>query len=178
MVSTWQGPPAMKSLFTRMFCCKSCPNIVKTNNFINFQSYFLQKVHQRNKTPWQAHTTYSRQTKETNLKYHLRHGQYLLSLAQIYQYWVLYWLIEKHFSTEILQIWFKICEQWFVFLYLGFLSNSPDKLIWTTKCKSPHTNSSINWALLRRSCASLKHTVKLRYEIVFLHLFCRGIKSW
>lgn len=44
MVSTWQGPPAMKSLFTRMFCCKSCPNIVKTNNFINFQSYFLQKV--------------------------------------------------------------------------------------------------------------------------------------
>uniref|UniRef100_A0A3Q2XJK1 Transcription initiation factor TFIID subunit 2 n=1 Tax=Hippocampus comes TaxID=109280 RepID=A0A3Q2XJK1_HIPCM len=44
MVSTWQGPPAMKSLFTRMFCCKSCPNIVKTNNFINFQSYFLQKT--------------------------------------------------------------------------------------------------------------------------------------
>lgn len=44
MMSTWQGPPAMKSLFTRMFCCKSCPNIVKTNNFINFQSYFLQKV--------------------------------------------------------------------------------------------------------------------------------------
>lgn len=34
----------MKSLFTRMFCCKSCPNIVKTNNFMNFQSYFLQKV--------------------------------------------------------------------------------------------------------------------------------------
>uniref|UniRef100_A0A673FT94 Transcription initiation factor TFIID subunit 2-like n=1 Tax=Sinocyclocheilus rhinocerous TaxID=307959 RepID=A0A673FT94_9TELE len=32
------------SLFTRMFCCKSCPNIVKTNNFINFQSYFLQKT--------------------------------------------------------------------------------------------------------------------------------------
>lgn len=48
MVSTWQGPPAMKSLFTRMFCCKSCPNIVKTNNFINFQSYFLQKVQQTN----------------------------------------------------------------------------------------------------------------------------------
>ncbi|MEQ2168161.1 hypothetical protein GOODEAATRI_011550 [Goodea atripinnis] len=44
MMSTWQGPPAMKSLFTRMFCCKSCPNIVRTNNFINFQSYFLQKV--------------------------------------------------------------------------------------------------------------------------------------
>ncbi|KAJ0065829.1 hypothetical protein NL108_000053, partial [Boleophthalmus pectinirostris] len=44
MMSTWQGPPAMKSLFTRMFCCKSCPNIVKTNNFINFQSYFLQKT--------------------------------------------------------------------------------------------------------------------------------------
>ncbi|PWA22538.1 hypothetical protein CCH79_00018170 [Gambusia affinis] len=44
MVSTWQGPPAMKSLFTRMFCCKSCPNIVRTNNFINFQSYFLQKT--------------------------------------------------------------------------------------------------------------------------------------
>uniref|UniRef100_A0A6I8SYC6 Transcription initiation factor TFIID subunit 2 n=1 Tax=Xenopus tropicalis TaxID=8364 RepID=A0A6I8SYC6_XENTR len=44
MVSTWTGPPAMKSLFTRMFCCKSCPNIVKTNNFLNFQSYFLQKT--------------------------------------------------------------------------------------------------------------------------------------
>jgi transcription initiation factor TFIID subunit 2 len=36
----------MKSLFTRMFCCKSCPNIVKTNTFISFQSYFLQKVFQ------------------------------------------------------------------------------------------------------------------------------------
>lgn len=44
MVSTWTGPPAMKSLFTRMFCCKTCPNIVKTNNFMSFQSYFLQKV--------------------------------------------------------------------------------------------------------------------------------------
>ncbi|KAJ1193875.1 hypothetical protein NDU88_003171 [Pleurodeles waltl] len=44
MVSTWTGPPAMKSLFTRMFCCKSCPNIVKTNNFMNFQSYFLEKT--------------------------------------------------------------------------------------------------------------------------------------
>uniref|UniRef100_A0A4W3IXC7 Transcription initiation factor TFIID subunit 2 n=1 Tax=Callorhinchus milii TaxID=7868 RepID=A0A4W3IXC7_CALMI len=44
MVSTWTGPPAMKSLFTRMFCCKSCTNIVKTNNFMNFQSYFLQKT--------------------------------------------------------------------------------------------------------------------------------------
>uniref|UniRef100_A0AAZ3RI54 Transcription initiation factor TFIID subunit 2 n=1 Tax=Oncorhynchus tshawytscha TaxID=74940 RepID=A0AAZ3RI54_ONCTS len=43
MMSTWTGPPAMKSLFTRMFCCKSCPNIVKTNTFISFQSYFLQK---------------------------------------------------------------------------------------------------------------------------------------
>lgn len=44
MVSTWTGPPAMKSLFTRMFCCKTCPNIVKTNNFMSFQSYFLQKT--------------------------------------------------------------------------------------------------------------------------------------
>uniref|UniRef100_A0A8K9WW65 Transcription initiation factor TFIID subunit 2 n=1 Tax=Oncorhynchus mykiss TaxID=8022 RepID=A0A8K9WW65_ONCMY len=44
MMSTWTGPPAMKSLFTRMFCCKSCPNIVKTNTFISFQSYFLQKT--------------------------------------------------------------------------------------------------------------------------------------
>ncbi|XP_054946999.1 transcription initiation factor TFIID subunit 2 isoform X9 [Physeter macrocephalus] len=44
MVSTWTGPPAMKSLFTRMFCCKTCPNIVKTNNFMSFQSYFLQKA--------------------------------------------------------------------------------------------------------------------------------------
>lgn len=34
----------MKSLFTRMFCCKTCPNIVKTNNFMSFQSYFLQKT--------------------------------------------------------------------------------------------------------------------------------------
>ncbi|XP_048220089.1 LOW QUALITY PROTEIN: transcription initiation factor TFIID subunit 2-like [Perognathus longimembris pacificus] len=44
MGSIWTGPPAMKSLFTRMFCCKTCPNIVKTNNFRNFQSYFLQKT--------------------------------------------------------------------------------------------------------------------------------------
>uniref|UniRef100_UPI00358F3A99 transcription initiation factor TFIID subunit 2 isoform X2 n=1 Tax=Myxine glutinosa TaxID=7769 RepID=UPI00358F3A99 len=43
MVNTWSGPPAMKSLFTRMFCCKSCANIIKTNNFSNFQGYFLQK---------------------------------------------------------------------------------------------------------------------------------------
>uniref|UniRef100_A0A8C2UU57 Transcription initiation factor TFIID subunit 2 n=1 Tax=Chinchilla lanigera TaxID=34839 RepID=A0A8C2UU57_CHILA len=44
MVSTWTGPPAMKSQFTRMFCCKTCPNMVKTNNFMNFQAYFLQKT--------------------------------------------------------------------------------------------------------------------------------------
>lgn len=44
MVSTWMGPPAVKSLFTIMLCCKTCPNIVKTNNFMNFQSYFLQKT--------------------------------------------------------------------------------------------------------------------------------------
>nr|XP_032810604.1 transcription initiation factor TFIID subunit 2 [Petromyzon marinus] len=44
MVNTWNGPPAMKSIFTRMFCCKTCPNIIKTNNFCNFQSYFLLKT--------------------------------------------------------------------------------------------------------------------------------------
>ncbi|KAL0598681.1 Transcription initiation factor TFIID subunit 2 [Plecturocebus cupreus] len=55
MVSTWTGPPAMKSLFTRMFCCKSCPNIVKTNNFMSFQSYFLQKMESRSVTQAGVH---------------------------------------------------------------------------------------------------------------------------
>lgn len=62
MVSTWQGPPAMKSLFTRMFCCKSCPNIVKTNNFINFQSYFLQKVRHTSKERLEINTSPSKES--------------------------------------------------------------------------------------------------------------------
>lgn len=74
MVSTWQGPPAMKSLFTRMFCCKSCPNIVKTNNFINFQSYFLQKVQK-------THHTLLRVTSVKYSYLHLHTGLQLHSLS-------------------------------------------------------------------------------------------------
>ena len=43
MLSSWTGPPAMYSLFTRFFCCDTSPPIVRMNNFSNFQQYFLQK---------------------------------------------------------------------------------------------------------------------------------------
>ncbi|XP_029828868.2 transcription initiation factor TFIID subunit 2 [Ixodes scapularis] len=44
MVSTWAGPPAMMTIFKKMFGSHSCPNIIRQNNFSNFQHYFLQKA--------------------------------------------------------------------------------------------------------------------------------------
>ena len=44
MVINWAGPPAMISLFRKMFGSHSCPDIVRRNNFTNFQHYFLQKA--------------------------------------------------------------------------------------------------------------------------------------
>lgn len=44
MVSTWAGPPAMMTIFKKMFGSHSCPNIIRQNNFSNFQHYFLQKT--------------------------------------------------------------------------------------------------------------------------------------
>ncbi|XP_070386119.1 transcription initiation factor TFIID subunit 2-like [Dermacentor albipictus] len=44
MVSTWAGPPAMMTIFRKMFGSHSCPHIIRQNNFSNFQHYFLQKA--------------------------------------------------------------------------------------------------------------------------------------
>jgi transcription initiation factor TFIID subunit 2 len=44
MVGTWAGPPAMMTIFRKLFSSHSCPTIVRQNNFHNFQLYFLQKV--------------------------------------------------------------------------------------------------------------------------------------
>lgn len=44
MVSSWAGPPAMLTLFTRFFFCESTPPIVRMNNFTNLQQYFMQKT--------------------------------------------------------------------------------------------------------------------------------------
>lgn len=43
MVSTWAGPPAMMTIFRKMFGSHSCLQIIRLNNFNNFQHYFLQK---------------------------------------------------------------------------------------------------------------------------------------
>lgn len=43
MASTWTGPPAMMTIFKKLFGSHSCPNIVKLNNFSNLKHYFLQK---------------------------------------------------------------------------------------------------------------------------------------
>lgn len=43
MANTWTGPPAMMSIFKKLFGSYSCPSIIKLNNFSNFQNYFLQK---------------------------------------------------------------------------------------------------------------------------------------
>lgn len=40
----WQGPPAMLSIFRKLFGSFSAPHIVRQNNFDNFQHYFLQKT--------------------------------------------------------------------------------------------------------------------------------------
>ena len=44
MVVNWAGPPAMISLFRKMYGSHSCPDIVRRNHFNNFQHYFLQKA--------------------------------------------------------------------------------------------------------------------------------------
>ena len=43
MALTWTGPPAMLSIFRKIFGSHSCPQIIKLNNFSKFQNYFLQK---------------------------------------------------------------------------------------------------------------------------------------
>ncbi|RWS30072.1 Transcription initiation factor TFIID subunit 2-like protein, partial [Leptotrombidium deliense] len=44
MAATWSGPPAMMTIFKKLFGSHSCPHIIKLNNFSNFQNYFLQKA--------------------------------------------------------------------------------------------------------------------------------------
>jgi transcription initiation factor TFIID subunit 2 len=44
MATTWTGPPAMLSIFRKLFGSHSCPHIIKLNNFSKFQHYFLQKA--------------------------------------------------------------------------------------------------------------------------------------
>lgn len=40
----WMPPQAFLSMFRKMFSSSVCPNIVRMNNFKNFQHYFLQKA--------------------------------------------------------------------------------------------------------------------------------------
>lgn len=44
MPSQWSGPPAMLTIFRKLFGSFSASHIVKQNNFDNFQHYFLQKT--------------------------------------------------------------------------------------------------------------------------------------
>lgn len=44
MVSNWAGPPAMMTIFRKMFGSYSSPSIIRQNNFTNFQQYFLLKT--------------------------------------------------------------------------------------------------------------------------------------
>ncbi|XP_049545880.1 transcription initiation factor TFIID subunit 2 isoform X1 [Anopheles darlingi] len=44
MVTSWQGPPAMLTIFKKFFGSYSAPHIIRQNNFTNFQHYFLQKT--------------------------------------------------------------------------------------------------------------------------------------
>lgn len=44
MVTSWQGPPAMLTIFRKFFGSFSAPHIIKQNNFSNFQHYYLQKT--------------------------------------------------------------------------------------------------------------------------------------
>lgn len=44
MVQNWAGPPAMMTIFRKLFGSHSCPNIVRQNNFNNLQHYFIQKA--------------------------------------------------------------------------------------------------------------------------------------
>ncbi|XP_035219613.1 transcription initiation factor TFIID subunit 2-like [Stegodyphus dumicola] len=43
MVATWTGPPAMMTIFRKLFGSHSCLHIIRLNNFKNLQHYFLQK---------------------------------------------------------------------------------------------------------------------------------------
>lgn len=44
MVATWAGPPAMMTIFRKLFGSHSCLHIIRLNNFKNLQHYFLQKT--------------------------------------------------------------------------------------------------------------------------------------
>lgn len=44
MVTSWQGPPAMLTIFRKFFGSFSAPHIIKQNNFSNFQHYYIQKT--------------------------------------------------------------------------------------------------------------------------------------
>ncbi|KAK3592160.1 hypothetical protein CHS0354_019451 [Potamilus streckersoni] len=44
MESQWAGPPAMMTIFRKMFGSHSCPSIIRQNNFNNFQHYHLLKT--------------------------------------------------------------------------------------------------------------------------------------
>ena len=44
MASSWDGPPAMLTIFKKMYGSFADSNIIKQNDFSNLQSYFLQKV--------------------------------------------------------------------------------------------------------------------------------------
>ncbi|BFZ20925.1 hypothetical protein BsWGS_23965 [Bradybaena similaris] len=44
MVGTWTGPPAMITIFRKMFGSHSCPFIIRQNNFSNFHHYYLLKT--------------------------------------------------------------------------------------------------------------------------------------
>ncbi|XP_076092140.1 transcription initiation factor TFIID subunit 2-like isoform X2 [Mytilus galloprovincialis] len=44
MVTSWAGPPAMMTIFRKIFGSHSCPAIIRQNNFSNFQHYFLLKT--------------------------------------------------------------------------------------------------------------------------------------
>ncbi|XP_053395431.1 transcription initiation factor TFIID subunit 2-like isoform X2 [Mercenaria mercenaria] len=44
MVTSWAGPPAMLNIFRKMFGSHSCPSIVRQNNFVKFQQYFILKA--------------------------------------------------------------------------------------------------------------------------------------
>ncbi|GFN99666.1 hypothetical protein PoB_002617200 [Plakobranchus ocellatus] len=44
MTGTWTGPPAMITIFRKLFGSHSCPVIIRQNNFSNFQHYYLLKT--------------------------------------------------------------------------------------------------------------------------------------
>lgn len=44
MISSWAGPPAMLTIFRKMFGSFAAPHIIKQNNFDNLQHYYLQKT--------------------------------------------------------------------------------------------------------------------------------------